>query len=193
MAPEPLNPAPRATRAGSPQNVGARLRRYEAAQLRAKDMTFQQIADEIGVSKRTATDYVKRALAEMAEHEAELLAPMRQMQNLRIEAQISSLMRKALAGNIAAHNTIIKLHARQASLFGLDQQTTRLEVSGQVTLTVGDLVQARALGIAAATDGVLEAALERIASAIADAEDERRAAATLTPVLRALPPPQDPA
>ena len=95
-------------------------RRREAAvvQLRIAGHTFDQIAQQLGLSsKSTAHRIYRRALdATVAEPAAEL----RQLEGARLDALQAQWWPRAVGGNVQAARIMLKIMERRARLFGLD-------------------------------------------------------------------------
>lgn len=71
----------------STQKVKAAERRLKCMELRKKGNTYQQIADELGVSRKTAWKHVTQALKELAEETKETAEELRTIEHQRLELQ----------------------------------------------------------------------------------------------------------
>lgn len=126
----------------------------EAARMRARSMTYQQIADALSMSKSAAHEAVQRALADTLEEPA---AAVRQMELEKLDALeravLAVLERKHVTVShgrvvmvddepleddgpvLAAVDRLVKIAERRARLLGLDAEK-RVNLSGGVTYEI---------------------------------------------------------
>jgi predicted transcriptional regulator len=154
----------------SPTRTKADIRRLRALEMRAEGMTFAAIGEQLGITSASAYKAVSKAIKELAEREHEAAVEVRQMQHLRCQALYRTYVPKALDGDIKSAQLVLKVMEREAALYGLDT-APRVEVAGSVNLTVADVEEARKIGEAALRDETLEAALETLARAMAEAAE----------------------
>jgi hypothetical protein len=140
--------------------------------MRAEGMTFAAIGEKLGITSASAYKAVSRALKDLAAREHEAAVEVRQMQHVRCQALYRTYVPKALEGDIKSAQLVLKVMEREAALYGLDT-APRVEVSGSVNLTVADVQEARKIGEAALRDESLEAALETLARAMAEAAEAK--------------------
>lgn len=120
----------------------------EAARLRARSMTYQQIGDALGVTKQSAFAMVKRALSDTLKEpadqvrqleldkldamEAAALAIMERQHWAHSNGKLVYMGEEPLVDDgpaLAAVNTLLKVQERRSKLLGLDSPT-KLAVTG---------------------------------------------------------------
>lgn len=106
------------------QQMNARVREREALRLRLAGLTYAEIAERLGYS-RPASAYVavQRALAKICPPED--VAALRQLEIQRLDQLLQSRWEKALAGDDAALDRVLRILERKARLLGLDAPEKR--------------------------------------------------------------------
>lgn len=100
-----------------------------ALELRKAGLTYERIADAIGVSSRgNAHRIVQRALQATIQEPADEL---RKMEGERLDALLRAMWPQAMQGNEKAVQTCLSILDRRAKLFNLDLGKARIELSGQ--------------------------------------------------------------
>jgi len=144
------------TTQGYTVNPETSVRDAEAARMRSRSMTYQQIADALGVSKPSAFAMVQRAIASVLTEPAESAVAF-ELQKLdaqerdileRLEKRhfVVSNGRLISIGDpplpledddfaLRAHALLLRVAERRARLLGLDS-ATKLDVSGGMTYTL---------------------------------------------------------
>jgi len=93
----------------------------EALRLRSRGMTYQKIADSLGVTKATAYNRVQRALAAIP---AEAVDEYRRLETERLDSLLEMALEKALDPNnkssLFAVDRTLAIMDRRAKLLGLD-------------------------------------------------------------------------
>jgi hypothetical protein len=90
--------------------------------LRTSGWTFEQIADEVGLSGRSqAFRLLQRALRRRP---AEMVDELRALDSARLDALTMAVWPKALTGDVKAAGTMLKILERRAKMFGLDREVT---------------------------------------------------------------------
>lgn len=107
-------------------------RRRRAVALRIAGASFEQIGEQLGITRQSAHALVVNALDEIAKQTAESAEQLRQMELQRLDALQASLWPDAMRGDEQKVDRVIKIMARRAALMGLDAPTKQ-EV--QQTLT----------------------------------------------------------
>lgn len=111
-------------RAGANRNTSdsdrARLREADAVEMRARGATYQQIADALGVDKKTAYRRVQAALAARARETVGDRDALIGHQVAMIEAVLEGMLPRLAAGDPRAADMVLRALERQARLFGLD-------------------------------------------------------------------------
>ena len=93
----------------------------EALRLRSRGYTYQQIADNMGCSKPTAFERVKRALAAIP---AEAAEEYRRLENDRLDTLQAIAMHEAVTKkSMQAIDRVLHIMDRRAKLLGLDAPT----------------------------------------------------------------------
>lgn len=91
-----------------------------ALKLRSLGMSYQSIADQMGVTKATAYNRCQRALAAIP---AEAVDEFRRIEGQRLDLLLEVAMEKALAGDkgsLFAIDRVLAIQERRARLMGLD-------------------------------------------------------------------------
>lgn len=104
----------------NPAPVAAQTLEREAAvlQLRQARYTFQQIADQVGLSSRSeAHRYYRQALARVHAPEA---GELRKLEGESLDELQTAVYAKALRGDVRAVREVLRIMERRARLFGLD-------------------------------------------------------------------------
>ncbi|KRV48793.1 hypothetical protein AQ490_23265 [Wenjunlia vitaminophila] len=126
----------------------ARLREADAVELRRQGKTYQQIADALGVSRRTAWRRVQAALAARARETVADRDALIGEHLAYIETVLEGLLPKAAKGDARAAEVVLKALERHAKLLGLDAPV-------RASITVTDEMTER---IKALADELAEAA-----------------------------------
>jgi predicted transcriptional regulator len=142
------------TTQGYTVNPETAIRDQQAARLRSQSLTYQAIADQLGVSKPAAYKMVQRAMADVDKEPAEAAVAF-ELEKLDVmEADITERLAKrhlvVSVGKIVridgepmedddfalrAHALLLRVAERRARLLGLDS-ATKLDVSGGMTYTL---------------------------------------------------------
>ena len=99
------------------------LKDTEALRMRSLGWTYQQIADKQGVSKQTASERCKRALAAIP---AEAVDEHRRIEGERLDLLMQVAMDKVMEGGkgvMFAIDRVLAIQDRRAKLLGLDAPT----------------------------------------------------------------------
>lgn len=135
--------------AGPRENAAEK--QVEALKLRQVGHTYRVIGEKLGISAKTAHNYVTDALKELAElshHEAESL---RVLEMSRLDEYMLILGPRILAGDMNAILTAIKINESRRKLMGIDMPTRGTSV--QLNMTPAE--------IAALTDDELNDLINR--------------------------------
>jgi len=127
-----------------------------ALKLRSLGMSYQAIADQMGVTKATAYNRCQRALAAIP---AEAVDEFRRLEGQRLDLLLEQAMEKALSGDkgsLFAMDRVLAIMDRRAKLMGLDAPV-RTEV---ITL---DYIQAE---------------IQRLEATLGDIDDDDTSATT---------------
>ena len=99
----------------------AEWRKAESVRLRLQGHEYDEVAELVGYSNRgTAWRTVTKALRERVDSAVD---EYRQLELARLDALQASLWDKAMSGDIASANTVLKVMGQRARLLGLDQLT----------------------------------------------------------------------
>jgi len=107
----------------SPRKATATERKAQALSRRIGGFTFQQIADEMHVTRQAAYALVKSALAELNEKIAEDAAELRRLELERLDTMRSAVWGGVLKGDLQSIDRALKISARLSALAGLDAPT----------------------------------------------------------------------
>jgi predicted DNA-binding protein (UPF0251 family) len=103
------------------QKVKRAEKHYEALRLRRNGCTYDEIAAELGIGRSTAHEYVRSALADLAEQSITEANLLRVLLSERLDRLYSIAYKKAESeGDIKAVNTCVGIVRQQAELYGLN-------------------------------------------------------------------------
>jgi hypothetical protein len=102
----------------------------EALKLRIEGNRFTEIAEALGVSKASASRYVRQALAVKTEEVVARADELRELVAARLDQLWKGLLPTALGGDCKAASTLVAVLARYCKLYGLDAPV-KLDVKGQ--------------------------------------------------------------
>ena len=92
----------------------------ETLRLRSQGLTYQKVADALGIDKSTAYRRCQRALAAIP---AEAVEEYRKLEGERLDAMLEVALEKALSGEkgaLFAMDRVLAIMDRRAKLLGLD-------------------------------------------------------------------------
>jgi len=95
-------------------------RQLKAVELRRRGKSYRTIADELGVSVRTAFDDVWKHFSELDKLATEELEQVRKLEVARLDRYLDALEPACEEGDAKAIATAIKVGERRAKLLGLD-------------------------------------------------------------------------
>lgn len=104
----------------APSKLTKAERRTAALNLRTAGHSFRVIAEELGVSVKTAYHDVADALSYLSKYERVLAEDHRAMQLTRLDAMLSYIWGRVENGDTFACGTALTIMARQSKLLGLD-------------------------------------------------------------------------
>jgi len=110
-------------------------RQLKAVELRRKGKSYRTIADELGVSVRTAFDDVWKHFSELDKLATEKLEQVRQLELARLDKYLEALEPKCAEGDEKAIAVAIKVGERRSKLLGADAPTKveRTDVPAKMT------------------------------------------------------------
>lgn len=114
----------------APDILEATEKRKRAIALRKAHYSYQEIADELGLSKTRVRQYVAEAMDENRKETAEEAAEIREMELLRLDELLKAWFPMAKAGDDKAAGIVLKAQERRAKLLGLDAPV-RQELTGK--------------------------------------------------------------
>jgi DNA-binding Lrp family transcriptional regulator len=128
-------------RAGTNRNSSdsdrARLRECDAVEMRRQGRTYQQIADALGVSRRTAWRRVQAALAERARETVGDRDALIGEQLAYIESVLDGHLPKAVRGDARSAEVVLRALERHARLLGLDAPVRHdVQVTDEMTARI---------------------------------------------------------
>lgn len=97
--------------------------KVKALDLRRRGKSFAAIAKELDVSPRTAWNYIREAMRDLAELGEEKAEELVKLEEERLDALLDAIWDKAMDGDYKATEAALKIMSRRASLRGLDQPT----------------------------------------------------------------------
>jgi len=119
----------------SPRKTTAAERKAQALSRRIGGFTFQQIADEMHITRQAAHALVKSALAELNEKIAESATELRRLELERLDTMRRALWGEVLKGDLQSIDRALKISARLSALAGLDAPVKTDMTSGGKALT----------------------------------------------------------
>ena len=108
--------------------------RVQALKFRMAGLSYQQIADHLGIARSAAYKLVKTALDRLHEEVHEGAEDLRELELQRMDQLFSLAYNNAMKGDIAAIDRCVKIMERRARLMGLDA-ATRSEISGSLLMS----------------------------------------------------------
>ncbi len=102
------------------KRIKARELQRKALELRTLGLSYQQIADQAGVSKTAAYKAVVRALSEIEEETRHLAKLNKTLDLQRLDWIIREAMKQALKGDLQAMDRILKAIDRRAKIYGFE-------------------------------------------------------------------------
>ena len=111
-------------------------RKKKAFELRKAGLTYEKIGIQIGVSTQAAHGLIKRELirlSKLAESDASLI---RTLEIERLDGLIDAIWSKAMEGDLAAIDRVLKISERRSRFLGLDEPA-KAEIAAHVAPTVG--------------------------------------------------------
>ena len=100
-------------------------RQVKAMDLRRSGLTYQEIANKLGVSLETAHSAVKAGMNEIAEHIRGDAAVLAAEEVARLDAMMVGLWTQARTGHLGAVDRVLRIMERRARLLGLDAAPKR--------------------------------------------------------------------
>jgi DNA-binding CsgD family transcriptional regulator len=108
-------------RNGSPRgSIAVRERERTAVQLRVHGLTYDEIGDRLGVSRRMASRIVNRAMSRILR---EPVGQLIDLESARLDALWQAAWAKAMAGSARHIECCVRISERRSRLLGLDQPT----------------------------------------------------------------------
>lgn len=117
----------------------AAQRRKDAVELRKAGATFQQIGDQLGITRMAACKTVNVALSKINDEIMAQADTMRLLELERLEKLWQVMYKQAVQGNQGAVDRCLKISERRAKLLGMDapikqeitQHTITVELVGE--------------------------------------------------------------
>jgi hypothetical protein len=104
----------------SPARITASQRRKDAVELRKAGATFQQIGDQLGITKQAAFKTVTIALKAINDEIREQADVIRSLEIERLDKLWFVMYKQAVQGNQGAVDRCLKISERRAKLLGMD-------------------------------------------------------------------------
>lgn len=105
----------------SPRAIKAADHSEQSLRLRREGKTFSAIGTTLGLTTEGARKAVYRALHAIVESTEESAKDLRELESQRLDEMIRALWPKVKKGEIGAIDIAVKIIARRAKLFGLDE------------------------------------------------------------------------
>ena len=107
----------------APRRLTAAERRREAVRLRREGETLDRIADELGCSRPAVIKHIRTALADLAESTQAETVEWRAIELERLDALQRAIWDKAMDGDVAAIDRMLRIMERRSKLLALDAPT----------------------------------------------------------------------
>ncbi len=121
----------------TPDKLKAAERRVESLRLRQRGLTYSQIANELGVSRKTAYRDVKKELEKIQKTCSEEAELVREIELRRLDELWSVANTAALNGDLKAIDRCLRIQERRAKLLGLDAaEPVTIEHSGTMSVQI---------------------------------------------------------
>ena len=104
----------------NPKGFKTAQRRSYAVDRRIGGITYQRIADELGITRQSVWDLVTKELDKLNERTAESAQELRRLEVERLDVMLAALWAAVLGGDVFAIDRAIKIQDRRAKLLGLD-------------------------------------------------------------------------
>jgi hypothetical protein len=132
----------------APARVQSATNQARALELRTQGLTLQAIADQIGVSKARAYQYVSEGLAELNETCAVQAEELRRLTVEQLDQLLAAHMPAAINGDTKAAGVVLRALDSRAKLYGLIRPLVSQPVNPVDSMTPDQLIEeARRLGI----------------------------------------------
>lgn len=125
----------------SPRKISAAEKRKQALELRKAGFTFQQIGDQLGVTRGMAFRYVKDTLDEINEKQIEEAKQIRTLEVERLDRLWVVSYQQAKNGNLGAVDRCIKIMERRSKLLGLDAPQKVEQENTNINMTWREFVE----------------------------------------------------
>lgn len=126
----------------SARRVQGAENKQRALELRKAGATYEQIGQQLGMTRQSAHKAVKTALESIAKESSEEAAEVLVLELERLDQMLTGLWVSARQGNVASVDRVLRIMERRSRLLGLDaDSTTRLEgttIQVQVAWPVAD-------------------------------------------------------
>lgn len=112
-----------------PYALAAKARQVRALELRRNGASFDQIARDLGYGDRTGAH--KAVLTALRDTLTEPAEAVRTLELARLDAMLEGIWPAAIAGDVQAIHTVLKIQDRRARYLGLDQPI-RIDVEAHI-------------------------------------------------------------
>lgn len=117
------------------RRVRGRGNQLRALELRKAGLTFQQIADQLGIRKQSAHEHVTVAMERLRAESDQAVRELVALEAARLDQLQAGLWRDAVRGDVPAVTAVLRVMERRARLLGLDADPN-VGATGQVTVEV---------------------------------------------------------
>lgn len=97
--------------------------RIKCLQLRKLGLSYQEIGDQLGISRQQAHKHVWKALDQYAITTEEEVAEAKATELARLDGMLKGHYPKAMAGHVGSAQICLKINERRSKLLGLDAPT----------------------------------------------------------------------
>lgn len=116
--------------------IKGRENRARAVELRKAGATYEQIGQQLGITKQSAHEAVTAAMRETAQTTAETAADVIQLELARLDQMLTGLWAQARQGVPVAVDRVLRIMERRARLLGLDAEGPVTAAISNVTVEV---------------------------------------------------------
>lgn len=110
--------------------------RARAVELRKAGATYEQIGQQLGITRQSAHAHVVEAMRQVAQETSETAADVIQLELARLDQMLTGLWAQARQGVPVAVDRVLRIMERRARLLGLDAEGPVTAAVSNVTVEV---------------------------------------------------------
>ena len=113
----------------------------KAVKLRESGLSYQEVGEEMSVTKSTAWGYVKKALDEVQERYESSAVTVRNLEIRRLDSLLNGVWEKASKGDVGAIDRVLKIMERKSKFLGLDapdKAIVKSDIDQNINISFGE-------------------------------------------------------